>query len=122
MSFFEGMTGAKLKDCFIDHHGTLVFIVEERKTGKARVLARRLEELLKKRIKIVEFHPNVERFIVNFIYPLKVIDMKSDQRLIDLHVADSRTKGYLIGRDNQNLIALNEVVGRYFGDLQIRVK
>jgi NusA-like KH domain protein len=124
ISLFESATGTKVHDCIVDE-GQIVFIVEEHEIAKAigrnGSNARRLEALLNRKIKIVEFNPNVLKFIKNFIYPLQADDISEQEGLITITGPDVRTKGLLIGRDSKNLKNLISVVQRYFKVTNIRI-
>jgi len=124
MQLFENMTRARLKDCIVADE-SLLFIVEENEIGKAigknGSNVRRLEGLLNKRIKIVEFSNDVKQFIRNFVMPLQVNDVSEDDGIVTIVGPDTKTKGLLIGRDSKNLNNLKEVVGRYFKVENIRV-
>ena len=123
MQLFENLTRAKLKDC-IANEG-LIFIVEENEIGKAigkgGSNVHRLEGLLNKRIKIVEFSSDVKQFIRNFIMPLEVKDVNEENGIITIFGPDTKTRGLLIGRDRKNLENLKDVVGRYFTVEDIKV-
>ncbi len=123
MQLFETLTRTKLKDCISDEQ--LIFIVEEneigRAIGKGGSNVRRLEELLKKKIKIVEFSPDVKQFIRNFVMPLQVKDVNEEEGVVTIVGPDTRTKGLLIGRERKNLDNLKGVVNRYFKVEDIRV-
>lgn len=123
ISLFESMTGTKLKDCIVDDK--LIFVVQEgqigRAIGKAGINVKRLNELLKKEIKIVEFSGNVIQFVANMIYPIRVQDIKEENGVISIIGGDTKTKGMLIGRESKNLHFLTDVVKRYFKIEQIRI-
>jgi len=123
MQLFESLTRAKLKDCI--NNGQLIFIVEENEIGKAigkkGSNVKRIEELLKKRIKIVEFNPDVKQFIRNFVLPLQVKDINEENNIITITGPDTKTKGLLIGRERKNLENLKSIVKRYFEIEDIRV-
>ncbi len=125
ISVFETMTGAKLKDCFENKNQQLVFIVEPGQIGMAigknAVNVRRLETMLKKRIKIIEFNDNVLDFIRNLIYPLRPVDISENNDGIAIAGGDMKTKGLLIGRNFQNLEETKSIVNRYFKIADIKV-
>lgn len=124
MQLFETLTRTKLKDCIADEQ-QLIFIVEEneigRAIGKGGSNVRRLEGLLKKKIKIVEFSPDVKQFIRNFVMPLQVKDVNEEEGVVTIVGPDTRTKGLLIGRERKNLDNLKGVVSRYFKVEDIKV-
>lgn len=123
MQLFESITQAKLKDCIATEY--LIFIVEENEIGKAigkrGSNVKRLESLLNKKIKIVEFSLDVKQFIRNFVMPLEVKDINEENNIITIFGFDTKTKGLLIGRDRKNLENLKDIVGRYFKVEDIRV-
>ena len=123
MSFFEKITNAKLKDCFTDEHTEmLTFVVLPGELGKAVGKAgsnvKRLEAAFKKRINIVEYADNLLAFIKNSIMPLKVQNIEQIDDVIVITDSDMKTKGLLIGRNAQNLRALENNVKRYFPALK----
>ncbi|MBU0629127.1 MAG: NusA-like transcription termination signal-binding factor [Nanoarchaeota archaeon] len=123
IKLFENLTRAKVKDCISNDH--LIFIVEENEIGKAIGKGgsniRRLEDLLKKKIKVAEFSPDVRQFIRNFVMPLHVNEISDENNIITISGPDTKTKGLLIGRDRKNINYLKEVVGRYFKVEDIKV-
>ncbi|MBL7054784.1 NusA-like transcription termination signal-binding factor [Candidatus Woesearchaeota archaeon] len=120
---FENMTGAKLKDCISNER--IVFIVEENEIGRAigkhGVNIKRLENMLKKKIKVIEFSQNVLQFIKNLLYPLQVLNIENNDNIITITGPDTKTKGLIIGRNKQNLNNLISAVKRYFDVGDIRV-
>ncbi|MBD3309680.1 NusA-like transcription termination signal-binding factor [Candidatus Woesearchaeota archaeon] len=124
MSFFESLTKAKLKDC-IPGENSLTFIVEQNEVGKAvgkrGCNVRKIENALKKKIRVVEYNPDVRLFVRNLIYPLKAEDISEEDGIITIKGPDSRTRGLLIGRNASNLRTLESIVKRYFPIQGIKV-
>lgn len=116
ISLFESITKAKTKDCIVGDR--VVFIVHENEIGKAigknGINVKKIENILKKKVKIVEFSPDVLQFIKNMTYPLKVKDVVNEDNVITITGADTKTRALLIGRDSQNLVNLKNIVKRYF--------
>ncbi|OIO63623.1 hypothetical protein AUJ83_00980 [Candidatus Woesearchaeota archaeon CG1_02_33_12] len=125
MSFFESLTNTRLKDCFVDKNGLLVFVVEENQIakaiGKKGVNVRNIKEKLNRKIKIVEFNPHLETFVANIIRPLIGKEIKVDDDVVTIVGPDTKTKGLLIGRNGQNLRNYEETVKRYFDIKEIKV-
>lgn len=127
MVLFENATHSKLKDCFQDAAGnSITFVVQPGESGKAigkhGANAKRLEQLLKKYVRVVEFSPDRNQFIRNLVQPLQIGQIDEEEAgVITLTGKDSRTKGLLIGRNGQNLRALEEKVRRHFPVKEIRV-
>ena len=126
MNTFEKITRAKLTDCFIDDNELLTFVVEKnnlpRAVGKNGSTVKKLERLMKRKIKVVENSSEIVKFIQNYIYPLKVDDIKQEENIIVMKSQDTKTKGLLIGRQAKNLRNLERVVKRYFEVEEIKVE
>ena len=124
MSLFETVTQAKLKDCFISND-KIFFVVEEnqlaRAVGKKGINVRKVENILKKRIRIVEYNPNLQRFIINLIYPSRVKNIEENGRVVILSAEDLKTRGYLICRNAQNLREFESIIKRYFDIEELKV-
>jgi transcription termination/antitermination protein NusA len=125
MALFENTTHSKLKDCFFDRE-KLVFLVDEGELGKAlgknKVNVVKLEKMLNRKIKIVEFSPERLTFIKNYLAPLKVSDIKEEEGdLVIITGPDTKTKGLMIGIKAQNLRNLEKIVSKYFTIKEIKV-
>lgn len=124
MSLFESVTRSKLKD-LVPQENLLIFIVEPneigRAVGKGGSNVRRLEQYLKKRVKIVEFSPDKLQFIKNMIFPLVAYDIREEDGIVTITGPDMKTKGLLIGRNAHNLRQLENVIRRYFEVKEIKV-
>lgn len=123
ITIFESMTGAKVKDCIANEK--LIFIMEENEMGKAigknGVNIKRMENMLKKKIKLVEFNNDVLQFVKNMVYPIDVLKVEQDNGTLTIHGKDTSTKAMLIGRERQNINHLSDIVKRYFDVKGIRV-
>ena len=116
ITLFESMTGAKVKDCIANEK--IIFIIEENDMGKAigkkGINIKRIESMLKKKIKLVEFSNDASQFVRNMVNPIEVLDINEENGLIVIHGKDTGTKAMLIGRDRQNINHINDVVKRHF--------
>ena|SRR3989344_4126144 len=125
MSMFENRTGVKIKDCFFDNFKRLWFVVNEgdvgRAVGRNGSKARRLEQLLKQRLRIFEFTPDLKAFVQGLIYPLKAEEIIINGDIVTIKGADTKTKGLLIGRNAQNLGNYESIIKRYFPVEKVRV-
>lgn len=123
ITLFESLTGAKVKDCIVND--IIVFIIHENEMGKAigkhGSNIKRVENTLKKKIKLVEFNNDVSQFVQNLIYPLKAKEIKEEDGIVAIHVDDRKTKGLLIGRDRHNISLVNDIVKRYFKVEEVKV-
>lgn len=121
ISLFEKVSRARVKDCIIDSNKVL-FIVEygevAKAVGKKGANIRRMEHLLKRKIKIVEFNSSMLTFIKNLVYPAQIEDMEEQDGTVTIKPADTKSRGMMIGRNASNLRAFESVVQRYFKELQ----
>jgi len=124
ISLFESLTGAQCKDC-IDEDGQLVFIVAEGEIGKAvgrkAVNVKRIEKVLNRKIKILEFNSEIQQFIRNVVYPLKITDINDENGVYQLNAADKTTRGLLIGRNAKNLRFFEKIIRRYHDITELKV-
>ena len=123
ISLFESMTGAKVKDCIVND--TIVFIIHENEMGKAigkkGSNIKKVENILKKKIKLVEFNNDISQFVQNLIYPLKAKEIKEEESIVTIYGSDTKTRGMLIGRDRHNINSVNDIVKRYFKVEEVKV-
>ena len=123
ISIFKSLTGARVKDCILNDF--ILFIVHENEMGKAigkqGSNIKRVENTLKKKIKLVEFNNDVSQFVQNLIHPVKAKEIKEEEGIVTIYGEDTKSKGILIGRDRHNLNSINEVVKRYFKIGEVKV-
>lgn len=123
MKHFEVVTGAKVKDCIANER--LVFIIEEndiaKAIGKNGEKIKRMENSLKRKIKLVEFSNDIMQFIKNVISPIEVKDIKNENGNVSIKLKDAQSKAMLIGREHQNINFVRDIVKRYFDLKDIRV-
>jgi NusA-like KH domain protein len=124
IGLFENVTHARVKDAFYFKE-ILTFMVLEgdmfKALGKNLSNLKRLEQMLQKRIKIIEYNPDIIKFITNLLYPYKVAEIKQDEKIITITDPDMKTKGLIIGAKAQNLRAYESIVKKYFDIVEIKV-
>ena len=122
ISIFESLTAAKVKDCIVNEQ--ILFIVNENDMGKAigkhGSNVKRIENMMKKKIRLVEFNDNIAQFVQNLIYPIKAKEIKEENGIVSIYCDDVKSKGMLIGRDRHNINFVNDVVKRHFGINEIK--
>src|SRR3989344_6285211 len=105
MTLFESVSGAKVRD--VVSNGKVVFIIEEndmgRAIGKNGMNIKRIEHMLKKKVKLVEFSNDIVQFVKNIIHPIEVQNVEYSDGIITISGKDTSTKSMLIGREHQNL-------------------
>ncbi|MBT4541162.1 NusA-like transcription termination signal-binding factor [Candidatus Woesearchaeota archaeon] len=125
MSVFHRITNANLKDCFVDDNSTLTFVVSTGELGKAigkkAINIKSLEKSFKKKVRIIEFHAELEKFIKSLVYPSKIDSIELQENIVTIQSTDSQSRGYLIGRAASNLRNYEKIVKRYFDIIEIKV-
>jgi N utilization substance protein A len=124
IKFFEQTTKTPVKDCFMFKE-RLTFVVEPgtvaRALGKQAANVHKLESMMNKKIRIVEFNENREQFILNMLRPLAAKVEKTEEELVVLSGPDEKTRGLMIGARAQNLRALEVIIQKYFTLKEIKV-
>ena len=116
-SVFECEAKVAVKDCFRDDE-TIFYIVGEgeagRAIGKGGMHVKQIQEKLGKRIRIIEYHENVEQFVRNVIAPLQVEQVRLREGVVIIADSSRKTKSLLMGRESKNLELLQRAVRRFF--------
>jgi N utilization substance protein A len=115
---FETVTKTEVKDCFVNKNDQVVFVVKQEQGGKAigkgAVNVKKIERMLQRKIKIIEFNENVVEFVKNAIYPLKSPEITSYEDKVIIKTDTTYLKALLLGRDKLNLKELQSLVSKYF--------
>ena len=124
INMFEQVTHARVKEAFY-MKDVLTFIVFEgdkfKALGKNLSNLHRIEQMLSKKVKIVEFDSDIIKFITNLIYPYRVEIIVKNDKIVTITDPDTKTKGLLIGAKAQNLRLYEGVVKKYFEIEEIKV-
>ena len=120
--FFEKITDARLKDYLPEHS---LFIVEQgemgRAIGKNAANIRKVEQLLKRSVQLVEFNSNPGDFIRRPAHPAEIISVEEHDGIVTIRGRDTKAKGMIIGREHSKLNLLKEIVKRHFPVTDIKV-
>ncbi|MBI3035532.1 NusA-like transcription termination signal-binding factor [Candidatus Woesearchaeota archaeon] len=123
MTLFESMTGANVKDCIANEK--ITFIIGEGDMGKAigknGSNIKRMENMVKKKIRLVEFSNDVVQFVKNSVYPVEALSIEQENGIVTIHGKDTNTRAMLIGRERQNINHLSDIVKRHFDIKDIKV-
>ncbi len=126
ISMFERMTSAKLKDAFeIDK--LQVFVVQPgyigKAVGKKGINVKKLADMLKKNIKIIEYNPKIEVFSKNVTFPIIPARIEYDQKekILTLIPKDMLSRGLLIGKNAVKLRETEKIIKRFFDVEEVKV-
>ncbi|MBS3149889.1 NusA-like transcription termination signal-binding factor [Candidatus Woesearchaeota archaeon] len=124
INLFEVLTGARVKDCYMNND-KVMFIVEH---GDIRKVVsnngskiKKLEAMIKKKVKIVEYSDNIVEFLKSYVSPIKALSIEVNNEIVEIKVEDMRERGILIGRDRKNLDSLKNITKKYFNVENIKV-
>lgn len=129
LSVFGTLTGVSAVDCF-EYGDEIVFVVEAGKigiaVGKKGSNIKKVENLLKKKIRLVEHSQDAVAFVNNIIYPLKpknvYVSTKSDgTQAINVQV-DARMKRTFMRKGKNLYNLLEQLVSRHFPNFKIEVR
>lgn len=122
MSLFESVTRTRLKDCFVDNQEILTFVVVPgdigKAIGKAAVNVKKLETMLNRKIKIVEFNSDMIGFIKNLVYPIRPRNIEETQGIVTIQSQDQKSRGLLIGRNASNLRNYEAIAQKYYPQIK----
>lgn len=123
MNLISSLTRARVKDCFKEND-VFYCIVEKGEIGKAigkkGINIQRLGQMLKRRVRMIEYGTTPAELVANLIYPTKVEEIREQEKIVEIVGGNKQTKSMLIGRDSKNLKFLNRVVQRFF-DVEVKV-
>ena len=116
INLFEKSTGAKVKDFFIEDE-TLVFVVHPKELRKALEKGgekiKRFSFSAKKRGRVIEFNENIEKFVMNLLYPLRP-ETELKEGILFIKGKDAKEKGQIYGREKTNLKRIQGIIHKYF--------
>lgn len=128
LNAFGTLTGVSALDCF-ENRDEIVYVVEPGKigiaVGKGGSNIKKVEHLLNKNIRLIEYSNDPNTFIRNIIYPSKpkniyISTKSSGKKVINLQT-DAKLKKTLI-RDSKKLLKLlSTLVERHFPSYQVEV-
>jgi len=122
----ERITRVRVKDCFKDDDDeTIYFIVHRGEMGKALgkggVNVKKVQQILDKKIRVIEYNDDLAAFVRNVIYPVEVEEVKVDENTVIIKDSRKKTKSLLIGRESRNLNILKRAVRRFF-NVEVKVE
>ncbi len=113
ITLFEKLTKTESLD-FLENKGQLIFFVKEnnakKAAGKLGSNLKRLSNLLKKKIKILELSEDPKKFVEGLIFPLEpsLIELKEGKIILSFRTTEERAR--IIGRNGSNLEFLSKLV------------
>ena len=123
MSLFQSITSATERDCIVDDRmERVIFVVNKGQMGlaigKGGSTIKQLQNVVGKKVELVEFSDDPAEFIRNMLNA----DMVNDVRISDRNdgtkqavvIVDQRKKGAVVGREGRNAEKARLLAKRYF--------
>ena len=130
MSLFQSVTSATARDCILDERmDRVIFVVNKGQMGlaigKGGSTIKQLQNVVAKKIELVEFSEDPAEFIRNMLNA----DMVNDVRLSDrpdgskqaVVTVDQRKKGAVVGREGRNAEKARLLAKRYFQITNVQI-
>lgn len=119
ISVFEKVTRTRVKDCIVTPD-KLVFIVVNGQIGaaigKKGENVKKLHEMLKRNLDIIEYSDDPGQFVRNIFHHFKIRGVEIEMRGRRIHATvsvQSKDKGKIIGKDGRNLKLARDILGRH---------
>jgi transcription termination/antitermination protein NusA len=130
MSLFQSVTSATARDCIVDEKMDRVIFVVNRgqmglAIGKGGSTIKQLQNVVAKKIELVEFSDEPAEFIRNMLNADMVNDVKisdrSDGTKQAVVTVDPRKKGAVVGREGRNAEKARLLAKRYFQITNVQI-
>jgi transcription termination/antitermination protein NusA len=123
MSLFQSITSVTARDCVVDDKmDRVIFIVNKGQMGlaigKGGMTIRQLQNVVAKKVELVEYSEDASDFVRNILNPQMVNDVKITQRTDGSKQAvvlvDAKLKGVVVGKEGRNAEKARLLAKRYF--------
>lgn len=123
MSLFQSITSATARDCIVDDRmDRVIFVVNKGQMGlaigKGGSTIKQLQNMVAKKIELVEFSDDASEFIRNMLNADMINDVRISERgdgtKQAVVIVDPRKKGAVVGREGRNAEKARLLAKRYF--------
>ena len=123
MSLFQSITSVTVRDCVVDDKmDRVIFIVNKGQMGlaigKGGMTIRQLQNVVAKKVELVEYSEDASDFVRNILNPQMVNDVKITQRTDGskqvVVLVDAKRKGVVVGKEGRNAEKARLLAKRYF--------
>ncbi|MEM3712064.1 MAG: NusA-like transcription termination signal-binding factor [Thermoproteota archaeon] len=131
IGFFESATGARVVDCLITNNDRTVFFLLkpddfERIKHCCKLLLQHFSKKIGKEIHVMGLHDDIETFLRQALYPVKVLDIQVENnskggKVVYVSVSDA-DKGRAIGKNGFRIQGIREIARRYFGISDVKIR
>jgi len=130
MSLFQSVTSATARDCIVDEKmDRVIFVVNKGQMGlaigKGGSTIKQLQNVVAKKIELVEFSDDPAEFIRNMLNADMVNDIiisdRNDGTKQAIIMVDQRKKGAVVGREGRNAEKARLLAKRYFQITNVQI-
>lgn len=123
MSLFQSVTSVTARDCVVDDKmERVIFIVNRGQMGlaigKGGATIRQLQNVVTKKVELVEYSDDASDFVRNILNPQMVNEVKITHRTDGSKQAvvlvDAKRKGVVVGKEGRNAEKARLLAKRYF--------
>ncbi len=123
ISLFSSVTSATARDCIVDEKmDRVIFVVNKGQMGlaigKGGVTIKQLQNVVGRKVELVEFSDSAAEFIRNMLGGDMVSEVRMNERMDGSQQAivtvDAKKKGAVVGREGRNAEKARLLAKRYF--------
>jgi N utilization substance protein A len=123
MSLFQSITSVTARDCVVDDKmDRVIFIVNKGQMGlaigKGGVTIRQLQNVVARKVELVEYSDDASDFVRNILNPQMINDVKitvrTDGSKQAVVLVDAKRKGVVVGKEGRNAEKARLLAKRYF--------
>jgi N utilization substance protein A len=123
MSLFQSITSVTARDCVVDDKmDRVIFIINKGQMGlaigKGGATIRQLQNVVTRKVELVEYSDDATDFVRNMLNPQMVNDVRITQRVDGSKQAvvlvDAKRKGVVVGKEGRNAEKARLLAKRYF--------
>lgn len=123
MSLFQSITSVTARDCVVDDKmDRVIFIVNKGQMGlaigKGGATIRQLQNVVTRKVELVEYSDDATDFVRNMLNPQMVNDVRITHRIDGSKQAvvlvDAKRKGIVVGKEGRNAEKARLLAKRYF--------
>ncbi len=123
ISLFSNVTNASVRDCIVDEKmDRVIFVVNKGQMGlaigKGGATIKQLQNVVGRKVELVEFSDDAAEFIRNMLNADMVNDVRISERMDGTKQAvvtvDQKKKGAVVGREGRNAEKARLLAKRYF--------
>ncbi|MDI6642698.1 MAG: NusA-like transcription termination signal-binding factor [Candidatus Hodarchaeaceae archaeon] len=122
ITFFEGLTGARIHDCVINEDSNMITFVVKKgdiglAIGKGGSKIKKAKQMMGKSIEVVEYSDNPIEFLKNTLSPARVKTIniiEQEGRRIAMVTVEMQDKGVAVGRKGRKIQNAKKLAQRHY--------